>query len=60
MAGEVALTVEPVLDSLFETGKLISSFKIVGSLPSRAGLGRWLDTCFPIRDARARVRQAGY
>src|ERR1700675_3263390 len=51
MAGEVALTVEPALDSVFETGKVISSFEIVGSLPSRPGLGHWLDTCFPIRDA---------
>ena len=59
MAGEVAPTVEPVLDSVFETGKVISSFKIVGSPPSRPGLGRWLDTCFPIRDARGRVKQAG-
>jgi DNA-binding CsgD family transcriptional regulator len=59
MAGEVALTVEPALDAVFETGKVISSFEIVGSLPSRPGLGHWLDTCFPIRDARGRVKQAG-
>jgi hypothetical protein len=44
MAGEVALTV-PVLDAVFEAGKVISSFEIIGSLPCRPGLR---ETLYPL------------
>src|ERR1700688_4003842 len=59
IAGEVALKAEPILQAVFDTGKVISGFEITGQLPKRSDVGHWIATYFPIRDARGRVKQVG-
>jgi DNA-binding NarL/FixJ family response regulator len=59
IAGQVALKAEPVLQGVFDTGRIISGFEITGKLPKRPEVGHWIATYFPIRDARGRVKQVG-
>jgi DNA-binding NarL/FixJ family response regulator len=59
ITGEVALKAEPILQAVFDTGKVISGFEITGKLPKRLDVGHWMATYFPIRDARRRVKQVG-
>ena len=58
-AGDVALQAEPILQSVFDTGKVISGFEITGKLPKRRDVGHWIATYFPIRDAREKIIQVG-
>jgi DNA-binding NarL/FixJ family response regulator len=59
IAGEVALKAEPILQAVFDTGKVISGFEITGKLQKRPEVGHWIATYFPIRDARGRIIQVG-
>jgi DNA-binding CsgD family transcriptional regulator len=59
IAGEVALKAEPILQGVFDTGKVISGFEITGKLAKRSDVGNWIATYFPIRDVRGRVKQVG-
>jgi DNA-binding CsgD family transcriptional regulator len=59
ITGEVAKTAEPILQAVFDTGKVISGFEITGKLPKRPDVGHWVATYFPIRDGRGRVKQVG-
>src|ERR1700688_642529 len=59
IAGEVALKAEPILQAVFDTGEVISGFEIAGKLPKRPDVGHWIETYFPIRDARGKVKQVG-
>lgn len=59
ITGEVALKAEQAIRAVFETGKIISGFKITGKLPNRPDVACWIATYFPIRDARGRVKQVG-
>jgi DNA-binding CsgD family transcriptional regulator len=42
------------MDHVFQTGKPIS-LELTAELPRRPGLGHWMESIFPIRDARGRV-----
>lgn len=59
IAGEVALRSELAFHAVFESGKVISWFEIIGKLPRRPEVGHWRETYFPIRDERGRVKQVG-
>jgi len=59
IAGEVALQSELAFDAVFDSGKVISGFEIIGRLPRRPDVGHWIETYVPIRDARGRVKQVG-
>ena len=59
IAGGVALKAEPLLQAVFDTGKVISSVEITGKLPKRSDVAHWVATYFPIRDARGRVKLVG-
>jgi DNA-binding CsgD family transcriptional regulator len=59
LTGKVSLKAEPVMRAVFETGKVISGFKIAGKLPRRSDVAYWVATYFPIRDCRGRVEQVG-
>jgi DNA-binding NarL/FixJ family response regulator len=59
IAGQVALKAEPVLQAVFDTGRIVSGFEVTGKLPKRPEVGHWIATYFPIRDARGRVKQVG-
>jgi DNA-binding NarL/FixJ family response regulator len=59
IAGDVALKAEPILESIFDTGKVVSGFEIIGKLPKRPDVGHWIATYFPIRNERGRIIQVG-
>jgi len=59
IAGDLALKAEPILESIFETGKVVSGFEISGKLPKRPDVGHWIATYFPIRNKRGRVIRVG-
>jgi PAS domain S-box-containing protein len=54
--GEVAAKVECVIDQVVGSGKPVS-FAVSLQLPSRAGIGHWLESFSPIRDAKGNVTQ---
>jgi len=57
--GEVALRVEPAIKHVLNSGQPLTGFEIAGTLPTKRRPGRWLDSLFPAKDARGRVRQVG-
>lgn len=59
IAGNLALKAEPILESIFDTGKVVSGFEITGKLPKRFDVGHWIATYFPIRNTKGRVIQVG-
>jgi len=59
IAGEVARKMEPILQAVFDTGRVISDFETTGTLAKKPDGGNRIATCFPIRDARGRVVQVG-
>lgn len=59
ITGDMALQAEPILQSVFDTGKVISGFEITGKLPKRPDVGHWIATYFPIRHSRGRIVQVG-
>jgi DNA-binding CsgD family transcriptional regulator len=52
--GGAAPKVECAMDQVFRTGKP-GSFELTAELPRRQGIGHWMESIFPIRDARGRV-----
>lgn len=52
--GAAAPKIETAMDHVFQTGKPIS-LELTAELPRRAGLGHWMESIFPIRDARGHV-----
>ena len=52
--GAAAPKIETAMDHVFQTGKPIS-LELTAELPRRPGLGHWMESIFPIRDARGRV-----
>jgi PAS domain S-box-containing protein len=54
--GSAASKVEAATDQVLHTGKPVS-LDLTAELPSRAGLGHWTESFFPIRDVKGRVTQ---
>src|SRR5258708_13271575 len=59
IAGDLALKAEPILESIFDTGKVVSGFEITGNLPKRPHLAHWFPTYFPLRNEQGRIIQVG-
>jgi DNA-binding NarL/FixJ family response regulator len=59
IAGDLALKAEPILESIFGTGKVVSGFEITGKLPKRPDVAHWVATYFPIRNEKRRIIQVG-
>ncbi len=57
--GEVAFRLEPAIKHVLSTGKPLWNFEIAGALPNQKRPGRWVDSLFPARDPRGRVKQVG-
>ena len=54
--GGAAAKVEAVTDQVLRVGEPVS-LELTAELPSRAGLGHWMESFFPIRDVHRRVTQ---
>jgi DNA-binding CsgD family transcriptional regulator len=54
--GGAAPKLESAMDQVFRTG-MPSSLELTAELPLRPGIGHWMESVFPIRDARGRVAQ---
>jgi formate hydrogenlyase transcriptional activator len=56
--GDASEKVEPALRRVFATGETLS-FEMIAKLPTRAELGCWVISYFPIRDSRDNIHQVG-
>jgi DNA-binding CsgD family transcriptional regulator len=59
IVGIVASRIEPALDIVFDTEKVLTSFELVSNVPTRPDLVHWTGTHFPIRDGRGNLKQVG-
>jgi PAS domain S-box-containing protein len=57
--GSVGAKVEPAFEHVFETGKPLSNFELTAHLPTRAGVGHWVENYYPIKNRSGRVLQVG-
>jgi DNA-binding CsgD family transcriptional regulator len=57
--GNFADEIVPHWESVLSTGNSSTNLEIVGKLPKRSGLGRWVENLFPLKDARGRVEHVG-
>jgi DNA-binding CsgD family transcriptional regulator len=51
-----ALTVAPLIESVFATGRPVSGFEWSAKLPARAEIGHWVADYLPLFDQRTKVR----
>jgi DNA-binding CsgD family transcriptional regulator len=59
IVGDAASRIEPALDVVFDTGKVLTCFELVGTVPTRPGFVHWTGAHFPIRDGRGKLKQVG-
>ena len=59
IVGAAASRIEPALNVVFDTGKVLTSFELVGNIPTRPGCVHWTGAHFPIRDGRGKLKQVG-
>jgi DNA-binding CsgD family transcriptional regulator len=59
IVGDAASRIEPALDVVFNTGKVLTCFELVGNVPTRSGFVHWTGAHFPIRDGRGKLKQVG-
>jgi len=57
--GPLADEVASNIDHVFTSGQPLPNVEIVGRMPRRSGVGRWLDYYFPLKDSRGRILQVG-
>ena len=53
--GNVASKVGFAFQHVFETGKPLSNFELSGQLPTRTGIGHWLEHYYPIKSRSGKV-----
>ncbi|MGH9678554.1 MAG: PAS domain-containing protein, partial [Candidatus Acidiferrales bacterium] len=57
--GSLAEKVVPLWEQVFVTGRPLANKEITGELPTRSGVGRWIENLFPLKDDKGRVAQVG-
>jgi PAS domain S-box-containing protein len=57
--GSVGAKVEPAFEHVFETGEPLSNFELTAHLPTRTGVGHWIENYYPIKSRSGRVLQVG-
>jgi|SRR5665213_1750085 len=57
--GNFADDIVPHWESVLSSGNSSTNLEIVGKLPKRSGMGRWVENLFPLKDARGRVEHVG-
>jgi PAS domain S-box-containing protein len=55
--GSAAAKIEVMMDQVLQTGEALSNVELTAELPARTGVGHWVESFFPVRDAAGRVRQ---
>jgi DNA-binding CsgD family transcriptional regulator len=57
--GNFADQIVPLWENVLATGHSATNLEVVGKLPKRSDLGRWVENLFPLRDGRGRVEHVG-
>jgi DNA-binding CsgD family transcriptional regulator len=57
--GNFADKIVPHWEKVLSSGNSFTNLEIVGKLPKRSGMGRWVENLFPLKDARGRVEHVG-
>lgn len=55
--GDLALPVEPVYKQVLVTGRPVLNLEVEGERPTNMGVGRWICSYFPVKDAGGKVTQ---
>jgi len=57
--GNFADQIVPLWENVLASGHAFTNLEVVGKLPKRTGMGRWVENLFPLMDARGRVEHVG-
>jgi DNA-binding CsgD family transcriptional regulator len=57
--GNFADQIVPLWEQVLTSGHSYTNLEVVGKLPKRSDLGRWVENLFPLTDARGRVEHVG-
>src|SRR5579863_1431269 len=57
ITGNAAAKIEPALDAVFATGKVLPNFELIDNVPRRPEGVHWTGTHFPIRDGRGKINE---
>jgi DNA-binding CsgD family transcriptional regulator len=57
--GNFADQIVPLWEKVLASGHSYTNLEIVGKLPKRSGMGRWVENLFPLMDGRGRVEHVG-
>lgn len=57
--GNFADKIVPHWENVLSSGNSSTNLEIVGKLPKRSGMGRWVENLFPLKDGRGRVEHVG-
>lgn len=59
IVGDAASKIEPALEAVFDSGKVLTRFELLCKIPTRPEVVHWTATHFPIRDGRGKLKQVG-
>ena len=59
IVGDAASKIEPALEAVFDSGKVLTRFELLSNIPTRPEVVHWTATHFPIRDGRGKLKQVG-
>jgi len=57
--GNFADQIVPLWENVLASGQSFTNLEVVGKLPKRTGMGRWVENLFPLMDGRGRVEHVG-
>jgi len=57
--GNFAEQIVPLWESVLASGQSSTNLEVVGKLPKRSDVGRWVENLFPLTDGRGRVEHVG-
>jgi DNA-binding CsgD family transcriptional regulator len=59
ITGGAAGKIEPALNAVFATGKVLPNFELIDNVPRRPEGVHWTGTHFPMRDGRGKIKEVG-
>jgi DNA-binding CsgD family transcriptional regulator len=57
--GSLAEKVAPQWETVFATGRPVRNLEVIGRMPKRSDVGRWVHNFFPLKDGGGRVTHVG-
>ncbi|HEX3375288.1 MAG TPA: LuxR C-terminal-related transcriptional regulator [Candidatus Acidoferrales bacterium] len=57
--GDFAEQIVPLWENVLASGNPSTNLEVVGKLPKRSDIGRWVENLFPLTDGRGRVEHVG-